>query len=82
VPIIAIFTKYDQLIDRTDYDMDESRCSGLDEATRSKLVRKDADVILQEVCIGPFEEFVQKKIPHVTVSSGSYLHFHHLLMHC
>lgn len=73
VPVIAVFTKLDQLIDSEERNMDESLLDDLSEPEVYDLVKSVADTTLQKVCIGPFEELVGKVVPHVTVSSKQVL---------
>lgn len=35
-------------------------------------VRSDTDTALQELCVRPFDNYTGQKIPHLTVSSGSF----------
>lgn len=49
--------------------MDKSLFSTLDEAAISELAKKEADAIIQRECIDIFESVVQKKVPHMTISS-------------
>lgn len=37
----------------------------------TKLIEDNANAQLKEKCTGPFEEYVDNKVPHVTVSSAS-----------
>jgi hypothetical protein len=69
VPIIAVFTKYDGLIDRVDYELEPSVYEFSDDAIK-ELVNKRAETKLREICIGPLEEFAGSDIPHIAVSSG------------
>jgi hypothetical protein len=71
VPVIAIFTKYDELVTKADFQMSSSQRQKLDQAGISEQLKKDADVALKEICIVPFEKYVKKKVPHITVSSES-----------
>ena len=66
--MIAIFTKYDELITRADWQMDGSLRARLDEERLSELLKKDADAALKKTCTIPFEKHVKKKVPHITVS--------------
>ena len=65
--MIAIFTKYDELITRADWQMGGSLRARLDEEGISELLKKDADAALKKTI--PFEKHVKKKVPHITVSS-------------
>jgi hypothetical protein len=69
IPIIAIFTKYDELITRANWQMDPSLRQTLDEGRISELLKQDADAALKKVCIDPFEKQVKKKVPYITVST-------------
>jgi hypothetical protein len=71
VSIIAIFTKYDELITQVDFHMDASLHQKLDPAGISKQLKKDVDATLKKVCTSPFKKHVKKKVPHITVSSKS-----------
>lgn len=72
VPIIAIFTKYDKLVNDAELDIDEECFTGLDDAGIAVFCRKAADTAFKELCITPFEAVVQQTVPHVAVSSESY----------
>jgi hypothetical protein len=63
VPVIVVFTKYDELINQMDYELGQSELSD-DEI--KELVSKKAETKLQEFCIGPIERFA---VPHARVSS-------------
>lgn len=71
VPVIAVFTKYDQLIPRVKRNMDPAAHAGLSADRLSELVKDEADAILQKDCVDPFEKVVQKRVPHMTVSGKS-----------
>ncbi|KAJ8593183.1 hypothetical protein M405DRAFT_811438, partial [Rhizopogon salebrosus TDB-379] len=68
IPIIAVFTKYDGLIDRVDYELEPSVYELSDDAIK-ELVNKRAQTKLQEICIGPLKEFAGSDTPHVAVSN-------------
>ena len=62
MPIIAIFTKYDKLVDH--FFFLDSSVTGLDEAKARAKAR------LNELCVKPFkEQIVKKNIPEIPVSS-------------
>lgn len=35
-------------------------------------IKKDADVLLQDLCIVPFKKYAKKKIPYIVVSGESF----------
>lgn len=72
VPVIAVFTKYDNLINHVEYGMDRSRIIGLSEENIYSLVKNDAETALRAICTGPLEERVGNKVPYITVSSESW----------
>lgn len=69
VPVIAIFTKYDELVSRADREMDSSLRSKLDVSQISEHIKKEAEATRKKVCVLPFEKHTKKKVPHITVSS-------------
>jgi len=69
VPIIAVFTKYDILIDRMELSLDETSIDGLsDEAIRER-AKDNAEVDLRDTCIAPLEQFAGPGILHATTSA-------------
>ncbi|KAG1873167.1 hypothetical protein F4604DRAFT_1681216 [Suillus subluteus] len=72
VPIVAVFTKYDTLLDRMERTLDKSSLKGLSKVDIQELTKKNTKDKLQEVCIAPLEKFVGSNILHVAVSSGSH----------
>jgi hypothetical protein len=69
VPVIAVFTKYDQLISRADRKLNSANHAKLNEEQILELVKKDADSTLQQHCIDPFKELMGDEVPFMTVSS-------------
>ncbi|RDB24104.1 hypothetical protein Hypma_008545 [Hypsizygus marmoreus] len=71
VPIIAVFTKFDELVSSEKYDIakDPSTREGLSGDAITELATEKAAARVQEECIKPFEEWVKGKVPHVTVSA-------------
>ncbi|KAG6911381.1 hypothetical protein DXG01_016478, partial [Tephrocybe rancida] len=66
VPVIVVFTKYDLLVgDETLVFKDRS---GKSKEAIAKQIELNARTILDEICVQPFDSFVEKKVPHVTVS--------------
>ncbi|RDB24100.1 hypothetical protein Hypma_008541 [Hypsizygus marmoreus] len=80
VPIIAVFTKFDELVSSQEYDIakDPSICEGLSGDALTKLAAEKAAAKVQEECIKPFEEWVDRKVPHVTVSTEP--NYRHMLL--
>ena len=74
VPVIAVFTKYDGLIERANFDLDPIRIDGLSNERILTIAKDDAQKKLQAECIEPFEKRVGDQVPHVTVSSKSAIH--------
>ncbi|KAG1869352.1 hypothetical protein DFJ58DRAFT_723203 [Suillus subalutaceus] len=70
VPIVAVFTKYDTLLDRVERTLDKSSLKGLSKADIQELTKKNAKGKLQEVCVAPLEKFAGSDIPHVAVSTN------------
>ena len=74
VPVIAVFTKYDEFIGRANFEMDPIRIEGLSNERILTIAKDDAQKKLQAECIEPFEKRVGDQVPHVTVSSKSEIH--------
>jgi GTPase SAR1 family protein len=70
IPIIAVFTKYDTLLDRVERTLDKPSIKGLSKAAIQDLIKKHAEDKLQEVCVAPLEKFAKSAVPHVTVSTN------------
>ncbi|KAG1869883.1 hypothetical protein F4604DRAFT_1926668 [Suillus subluteus] len=70
VPIVAVFTKYDILLDRVERTLDKSSIKGLSQAAIQDIIKKNAEDKLQEICVAPLEKFAKSAIPHVTVSTN------------
>ncbi|KAJ8591658.1 hypothetical protein M405DRAFT_788563 [Rhizopogon salebrosus TDB-379] len=62
IPVIVVFTKYDELINQMDYELGESELS---DDKIEELVSEKAEANLQKFCIEPIERFA---IPHAKVS--------------
>ncbi|KAG2126214.1 hypothetical protein DEU56DRAFT_892029 [Suillus clintonianus] len=71
IPIVVVLTKYDMLIDRMNRTLDDETLEGLSEDAINKLLKKKADVELQELCFGPLEKFAGD-IPHAAISTTEY----------
>ncbi|TDL22677.1 hypothetical protein BD410DRAFT_748466 [Rickenella mellea] len=69
LPVIAVFTKYDELVDREELRIAKSKAEHSD-ADVVRLAKEDAEMALQEICIRPFEDQVGVDIPHMTVSTS------------
>ncbi|KAG6807861.1 hypothetical protein H0H92_006177 [Tricholoma furcatifolium] len=69
VPVIAVFTKFDLLVLRENRLLKTIDREGKTPEEISQLIQKNARDKLQEICIEPFEKFVEWKVPHVTVST-------------
>ncbi|KAG1892896.1 uncharacterized protein F5891DRAFT_1197082 [Suillus fuscotomentosus] len=69
VPVIAILTKYDMLIDRVERNLDEASLNGLDDEAIKELAKQQADAEVQDSCIGPLKQFAGAGIPHATTST-------------
>lgn len=70
IPIVAVFTKYDTLLDRVERTLDRSSLKGMSKADIQELTKKNAKDKLQEVCVAPLEKFAGSDIPHVAVSTN------------
>ncbi|KAG1869347.1 hypothetical protein DFJ58DRAFT_60635 [Suillus subalutaceus] len=70
IPIVAVFTKYDTLLDRMERTLDKSSIKSLSQAAIQDIIKKNAEDKLQEVCVAPLEKFAKSAIPHVTVSTN------------
>jgi hypothetical protein len=64
-----VFTKYDELVGRANFEIDPTRIEGLSAERILTIAKNDAETKLQAVCIEPFETQVGDKVPHITVSS-------------
>ncbi|KAG2072248.1 hypothetical protein BDR04DRAFT_1096827 [Suillus decipiens] len=69
IPVIVVLTKYDMLIDRMERTIDETSLNTLSNETIKELVKKKAEVELQDICIGPLEKFAGPHIPHAKIST-------------
>lgn len=72
VPVIAIFTKFDDLVARVRQRMGPSARANLSPDQIKERVRSNADASLQQYIL-PFLEYTENKIPHIAVSSESLL---------
>jgi len=77
VPVVIVFTKYDQFLYHVDRSLDESSLGGLSNDDIRNLVRNKAQAELQDICIGPLE-IAEPDIPHATVSS-EYHYYDHII---
>jgi hypothetical protein len=68
VPVIAVFTKYDLFLESVKMTLHKQN-------PNSKTLDKDTTTYAQskliEECVNPFEKAVERKVPHITVSSLS-----------
>ncbi|KAG5732090.1 hypothetical protein E4T56_gene18797 [Termitomyces sp. T112] len=71
VPVIAVFTKYDLLVARENRLLKRADYPGKSKADIANLIEQSAQTKLHDICVGPFEEFVNGKVPHITVSTES-----------
>jgi hypothetical protein len=69
VPIIAVFTKFDELVDREDRNLDPDECDHLSDEEVLKLAKANAEKAFEKDCIVPFQSAVGTKIPFIAVSS-------------
>ncbi|KAG5351509.1 hypothetical protein C0989_006206 [Termitomyces sp. Mn162] len=69
VPVIAVFTKYDLLVARENRLLKRADHPGKSDGEIKTLIEQNVDAKLQEICIEPFERFVKKGVPHITVST-------------
>ncbi|KAG6853060.1 hypothetical protein C0991_007171 [Blastosporella zonata] len=69
VPVIAVFTKYDLLVVHETRLLKRVDRAGKSKEAISKLIEQNATTILNEMCMEPFDKFVEMKVPHVTVST-------------
>ncbi|KAG2051806.1 hypothetical protein BDR06DRAFT_1022467 [Suillus hirtellus] len=79
VPIIAVFTKYDILIDRMERTLDETSINDLSNEAIEELVKNKADTELQSTCIGPLKQFAGPDILYATTSTAE--DYEETLMH-
>jgi len=70
IPIVVVFTKYDQLLVQVERTTNKSSFKGLSEAAIQDFIKTGAEDKLQEVCIAPLEKFAKSAIPYVTVSTN------------
>lgn len=73
VPLITVFTKYDQLVTEVEFgnggEFYEST-ENLDPEMRNALLAEKTGAKFQELCVIPFNEVVSSgKVPHIAVSS-------------
>jgi len=73
VPVIAVFTKYDELVDRELLALYDCPIDGLKEEDFPKHAKKNAGVAFAKECIEPFNEVVAGQVPYRVVSSKSRL---------
>ncbi|KAG1722125.1 hypothetical protein EDB19DRAFT_469910 [Suillus lakei] len=70
IPIVAVFTKYDTLLDRVERTLDKSSLKGLRKDVIKERTKKSAQDKLQDICVAPLEKFAGSDIPHVMVSTN------------
>jgi hypothetical protein len=63
VPLIIVFTKYDELVLREEMDFDESRRQGLSKEEISDHVRGKTTMAFTEECIAPLKTRLESQIP-------------------
>ncbi|KAG1894959.1 uncharacterized protein F5891DRAFT_1060614 [Suillus fuscotomentosus] len=68
VPVIAILTKYDMLIDRVERNLDEAS-RWIERQAIKELTKQKADAEVQANCVGPLKQFAGSGIPHATTST-------------
>ncbi|KAG6829399.1 hypothetical protein H0H87_011528, partial [Tephrocybe sp. NHM501043] len=69
VPVIAVFTKYDLLVVHENRLLKQADREGKPKEAIAGLIEQNAYTILNEICAKPFDAFVERKVPHVTVST-------------
>ncbi|KAG2143581.1 hypothetical protein DEU56DRAFT_242395 [Suillus clintonianus] len=67
IPVVVVLTKYDMLLDRTERTLDA--LVGSNDETIKELTKNKAEAELQNICIGPLEEFAGPDIPHAVIST-------------
>jgi len=60
VPVIVVFTQYDQLFDRTKFKMNASRFQGKDEAQIRFIIEEETQIAFQSLCVGPLANYNSK----------------------
>ena len=69
VPVIVVFTKYDLLVAHEERLLKQADHSEKSKEEFARLIEQSTKADLQDICIKPFEEFVNGNIPYITVSS-------------
>ncbi|KAG2063664.1 hypothetical protein BDR04DRAFT_1163437 [Suillus decipiens] len=70
IPIVAVFTKYDCLLDHEERALIETFPKDSNKADIPERAKERAKVTLQQICITPLQKFAGSDIPHVTVSTN------------
>jgi hypothetical protein len=69
VPVIVVFTKFDELVTAMEHDMDSSRAGNRKPEEITALAKKDADAAFSKICVRPLQR-VRGKAPYARVSSA------------
>ncbi|KAG2064917.1 hypothetical protein BDR04DRAFT_1145644 [Suillus decipiens] len=69
IPIVAVLTKYDKLIDRMERTLDETSLNGLSDEAIKELAKNKTEAELQDICIGPLKKIAGPDIPHAKIST-------------
>ena len=72
VPVITVFTKYDKLAEQVELgnNLEFHKCNKhLDLETQNACLAEETRAMFQELCVDPFENVIDKDIPHIAVSS-------------
>ncbi|KAG1808963.1 uncharacterized protein BJ212DRAFT_1579820 [Suillus subaureus] len=68
IPVVAVFTKYDMLIERMERTLDGPSLKRLSDDAIKKLVNKKADAELKNICIQPLQKFAGRHVPCAAIS--------------
>ncbi|KAL0947982.1 hypothetical protein HGRIS_010608 [Hohenbuehelia grisea] len=69
VPVIVVFTKFDQLVDREEMKLSPDECAGLTPEEVLGLARAKATTAFEEICLEPLKQVVSKPPLWIKVSS-------------
>jgi hypothetical protein len=72
VPIIAVFTKYDLMVESQERNLDDSACEELDDEGITTLAEEEANKAIERICIAPLKER-RIDLPNIVVS-GMFIH--------
>lgn len=77
MPIIVVFTQYDNLFNQIAWDMDPARTENLDDNRINAIVEKEATEAFETLCILPLRKVSGKKVNYAKVSGVFSIIFDH-----